>query len=375
MKKKNIAMTGNFIVMVLLILGVAAYYILKWAFKLLCLITAVIVKAVGNAVKKHRRKKAEKDITDVPFVDTELNIEETSTAPAEVSREKLGLFDKRIYDGLFRPLIRERGEAYCSDGKIRDLKKTGTHYSCIVKGTADYNVELSFGDNDKIASMSCTCPYYTERKQNCKHIYALLYKVKCGENKQKIIAEINRQIKGCKTMIKNAECYLEKNKQHFPSSTVKEFKRYSRLYSLNVQDYEKIRFWNLSEEILLRRLNSLSAVSFELRQKIKSTLSEEIAESDTVAPEACELSENRDGLMTGMASLMVFDELMTDCSDEKDNSYDEKLEAEMNSYCLEDWQKDLVRNGSYDVWNFDEEELEEDDYYFEDDDYYSEDDE
>ena len=27
------------------------------------------------------------------------------------------------------------------------------------------------------------------------------------------------------------------------------------------------------------------------------------------------------------------------------------------------------------VWNFDEEELEEDDYYFEDDDYYSEDDE
>lgn len=121
-------MTGNFIMMVLLILGAAAYYILKWAFKLLCLITAAIVKAVGNAVKKHRRKKAEKDITDVPFVDTELNIEETSTAQAEVSREKLGLFDKRIYDGLFRPLIRERGEAYCSDGKIRDLKETGTHY-------------------------------------------------------------------------------------------------------------------------------------------------------------------------------------------------------------------------------------------------------
>ena len=54
MKKKDIAMTGNFIVMVLLILGVAAYYILKWAFKLLCLITAVIVRAVRDAVKKHR---------------------------------------------------------------------------------------------------------------------------------------------------------------------------------------------------------------------------------------------------------------------------------------------------------------------------------
>ena len=124
---------------------------------------------------------------------------------------------------------------------------------------------------------------------------------------------------------------------------------------------------NLSEEILLRRLNSLFAVSFELRQKIKRTLSEEIVESDTVTPEVCELSENRDGLMSGLAGFMVFDELMTDCSDEKDNSYDEKLEAEMNPYCLEDWQKELVRNGSYDVWSFDEEELEEDDYYFEDD--------
>lgn len=157
--------------MVLLILGVAAYYILKWAFKLLCLITAAIVKAVRNAVKKHRRKKAKKDITDVPFVDTELNIEETSTAPAEVSREKLGLFDKRIYDGLFRPLIRERGEAYCSDGKIRDLKKTGTHYSCIVEGSADYNVDLLFGDNDKIASMSCTCAPIIRRESKTVSTY------------------------------------------------------------------------------------------------------------------------------------------------------------------------------------------------------------
>ena len=65
-------MTGNFIVMVLLILGVAAYYILKWAFKLLCLITAGVVKEVGDAGQKNRRKKNKKDNTDVPFVDTEI---------------------------------------------------------------------------------------------------------------------------------------------------------------------------------------------------------------------------------------------------------------------------------------------------------------
>lgn len=41
-------------------------------------------------------------------------------------------------------------------------------------------------------------------------------------------------------------------------------------------------------------------------------------------------------------------------------------EKELDDYCLEDWQKDLVRNGEYDPWNFNEEEPEEDDFYHED---------
>lgn len=46
----------------------------------------------------------------------------------------------------------------------------------------------------------------------------------------------------------------------------------------------------------------------------------------------------------------------------------EELEKEMDAYDLEDWQKDLVRKGDYDPWNFEEDgELEEDDYYYEDD--------
>ena len=42
-------------------------------------------------------------------------------------------------------------------------------------------------------------------------------------------------------------------------------------------------------------------------------------------------------------------------------------EKELDDYCLEDWQKDLVRNGEYDPWIFNEEEPEEDDFYHEDD--------
>ena len=43
------------------------------------------------------------------------------------------------------------------------------------------------------------------------------------------------------------------------------------------------------------------------------------------------------------------------------------LEERMDDLDLEDWQKDLVRKGEYDPKNFEEEELDEDDYYYEDD--------
>lgn len=46
---------------------------------------------------------------------------------------------------------------------------------------------------------------------------------------------------------------------------------------------------------------------------------------------------------------------------------DEELEQRMNDLGLEEWQKELVREGKYDPENFDEEVEDEDDYYSEDD--------
>lgn len=40
---------------------------------------------------------------------------------------------------------------------------------------------------------------------------------------------------------------------------------------------------------------------------------------------------------------------------------------EMDNYGLNNWEKELVKKGSYSPWNFEEsDELEEDDYYYED---------
>lgn len=45
-----------------------------------------------------------------------------------------------------------------------------------------------------------------------------------------------------------------------------------------------------------------------------------------------------------------------------------KNKKNIDNYDLEDWQKELINDGSYEPYNFEEEELEDDDYYSEDDD-------
>lgn len=59
-----------------------------------------------------------------------------------------------------------------------------------------------------------------------------------------------------------------------------------------------------------------------------------------------------------------------DKEQKNDRKKKQALEEEMDTYGLEEWQKDLVRKGDYNPWNFEEEDsaeqLEEEDYYYED---------
>lgn len=45
------------------------------------------------------------------------------------------------------------------------------------------------------------------------------------------------------------------------------------------------------------------------------------------------------------------------------SNQEKKLEKKLDNYDLEDWQKEEVKKGNYSPWNFEEEELEDDDYY------------
>ena len=65
----------------------------------------------------------------------------------------------------------------------------------------------------------------------------------------------------------------------------------------------------------------------------------------------------------GLFDLNSDDNYYENLSDEEK----EELEEKMDDLNLEEWQKELVREGKYDPENFEEEVEDEDDYYYEED--------
>ncbi|MBQ9024177.1 MAG: hypothetical protein IJ105_03030 [Bacilli bacterium] len=53
--------------------------------------------------------------------------------------------------------------------------------------------------------------------------------------------------------------------------------------------------------------------------------------------------------------------------DQKEENESDYTEEELDSYGLEEWQKEEVKKGNADPWSFEEEDLEDDDFYNEDD--------
>lgn len=58
---------------------------------------------------------------------------------------------------------------------------------------------------------------------------------------------------------------------------------------------------------------------------------------------------------------------ISDIFSNSDSDYNKDLEDRMDNLLLEDWQKDLVREGKYDPENFEEDDSEEDDDYYHED--------
>jgi len=76
------------------------------------------------------------------------------------------------YKHLFQPRIRKRGRLYFFKGAVQDVSVRGNRITCSVKGRRKYRVGVRFYPDHR-PELHCTCPFFEEWGDNCKHIWAL----------------------------------------------------------------------------------------------------------------------------------------------------------------------------------------------------------
>ncbi len=70
--------------------------------------------------------------------------------------------------------VRERGKRYHDAGVVRILAGDDLAVQALVQGTTEYDIELSYEALDQMLLGSCSCPYFRDQCDICKHIWATL---------------------------------------------------------------------------------------------------------------------------------------------------------------------------------------------------------
>ena len=306
--------------------------------------------------------------------------------------KSLNLFDMSIYSDIFEPRIITRGEDYFFEDRIKNFKNDGNKYTCKVSGEGNniYNVSIEFEDNSNdIHDMTCTCPYFEKYSKGCKHIYALLYKIKSNINQEELSNQkekIRKEIIKCsKNMLDNLEIadnYINENILNFKNEDIRRFRGYKIINTNIANNYQRYAEDSESATQLLKYLKDITFKSSELKESIDETMATEDEtlnntnninnnyhsnKSINTNYSSVSNSDDNPSLLSTIIALSNSNKPKDDASLDESNGEYTKREL-MDVYGLEDWQADLVLKGEYDPWNFEEEDLEEDDYYYDDQD-------
>ena len=292
-------------------------------------------------------------------------------------------FDETIYDDIFKSQIRCKGREYYFKNKVSDLTYNDNKIAANVQGTSKYKVIIEYKNNNKL-NATCTCPYYKEGNY-CKHIYAVIYKDK-GLNNENILTEelkynnktliefknnieelYNKYIKYLKDS--NIECDIEllnKDVEYYDCNINKLTNTYGIESTITLIDNMKRKFSfyknnliKVIEQACYDEMDKYHEKKNELRNKYENIKNKYINDELNQAYENNEIiNTTKEKKKTGYA---YYDSL--------DEQTQENLEKEMKALELEEFEKDLVREGRYNPWNFaskSDRKLNENDYYYDD---------
>lgn len=76
----------------------------------------------------------------------------------------------QVIQPRIRPFTRDKGERYYLEGRVFPQGSTPTRFDAQVRGTRRYDVRLAIAD--RRLEVSCTCPFFVDHQEPCKHIWA-----------------------------------------------------------------------------------------------------------------------------------------------------------------------------------------------------------
>lgn len=170
------------------------------------------------------------------------------------------------------PIIIKRGIDYYYDNRIKNFNKNNNTYTCVVSGSEDYDVSITFkSDGYSIDKMSCTCPYFNEYN-TCKHTYALLYKIKYGEEYVNIKIAIQQVINSKKNLLNKITNYIEKRIDRYSLKLIISFDKLNNEYNIFLNKLQSlINAKNFNTELL----NDINDILNKLDNILKDIINNE----------------------------------------------------------------------------------------------------
>lgn len=85
------------------------------------------------------------------------------------------------FEGDISEKLINRGSDYYNNGHVEEVEIVDQgEFSAIVQGMEEYDVFIQLLGN-KVVEQTCTCPYFEDYDNVCKHIVAVLYYIRENE--------------------------------------------------------------------------------------------------------------------------------------------------------------------------------------------------
>ena len=272
------------VLLIMLIIG-----LISLIFNVVIGLIAIIIFVFILIAKSSNKNSKEKDVSNILkkcFQDSLLKPVE-SVDKIEL-KKKLKIFDVSIYDKFFNDKVCEKGQIYYDENRVVNVVKNNQYFTCNVKGKEIYNTSLEFDEKENIINTECTCFYYNKYNENCKHIYALLLKIKCKDDCEIILKEINDYSKRIMKMFDEQNQYINKNSSILNNveSSLEEFVEYIEKSKGQVKKYVYDAEQNkLNQTILLKILTNLIEKSYKYSKEFEKIITTDNIKEETIMDE------------------------------------------------------------------------------------------